>query len=203
MASFPKVMTHNYDPERGAFRNLCELPAPEAESLLQEIRATGNRRIKADYLPRRLEVEDWLLRESRKKLGQTRLRRPIYFFLGDFADGRDPSRPRSFVIPLAAFPNGVLTFTYPDSMASLPIAMRDEHLPHRKDYHGQVFTLDEIQDVVSRFRLPGHRWKSDPSMRYDRFIEAQLWDSQPLERYLAERGHALRQSVTNRGRDSV
>ena len=67
MVPFPEVMTHNYDPERGPFRNLCELPVPEAESVLDEIRAAGNRRIKANYLRRRLEVEDWLLRESRKK----------------------------------------------------------------------------------------------------------------------------------------
>ena len=184
MALFPKVMTHNYDPARGAFRNLCALPEAEAERLLDEIRATGKRRIKANYLRRRLEVEDWLLRESRKKLGPTSLERPIYFFLGDFADGRDLSRPKSFVILVAAFSPGVLTFTYPDSMSSLPIALRDEHLPHRKEYHGQVFTLDEVEDVVARFGMPGDRWRTDPSMRYDRFIEVQVWDDGPIKRRL-------------------
>ena len=104
MAPIPQVLTHNYDPERGPFRNICKLPPPEAESVLDEIRAAGHRRIKADYLERRLAVEDWLIRESRRKLGSARLGRPIYFFLGDFADGRDPSRPDSFVLPLAAFP---------------------------------------------------------------------------------------------------
>jgi len=184
MITIPEVMTHNYDPDRGAFQNLCELPVPDAESILDEIRATGKRTIKADYLQRRLAVEDWLLHERRRKLGSTRLERPAYFFLGDFADGKDLSRPQSLVIPVKAFPPNILTFTYPDSMASLQIALRDEHSNHRKPYHGRVFTLEEIEDVVATFGMPGDRWKMDTSMRYDRFIEVQVWDDGPIKRYL-------------------
>ncbi len=85
-------------------------------------------------------------------------------------------------MPLAAFSPDVLTFTYPDSMASLPIARQDDHVAHRKDYHGQVFTLCEITAVVARFGMPGDRWKTDPSMQYDRFIEVQVWDDRPIKR---------------------
>ena len=175
---------HNYDPDRGAFRNICELPPPEAESVLNDIRATGKRRIRANYLQRRLDVEDWLIRESRKKLGSTSLERPIYFFLGDFADGRDPSRPKSYVFPLAAFPPDMLTFTFPDSMASFPIGMGDDHPHDRKAYHDRVFTLYEIKDVVAKFGMPGDRWKTDPSMRHDRFIEVQVWNDEPIRRFI-------------------
>lgn len=157
---------------------------PQAQSVLDEIAATGRRRIKADYLRRRLEVEDWLISEKSRKLGATRRARPIYFFLGDFADGQDASRPESVVFPLVAFSPGTLTFTYPDSMASLPIALSDDHLSCRKDYHGRVFTLDEIKAVVAEYGLPGERWKTDSSMRYDRFIEVQVWDDAPIGRYL-------------------
>jgi hypothetical protein len=184
MIQFPEVMTHNYDPDRGAFRNICELPNAEAESILNDIRAAGKRRIRANYLQRRLAVEDWLMSESKKRLGSTSLERPIYFFLGDYADGHDRSRPQSFIIPLAEFSADMLTFTYPDSMASLPIATRDDHLPHRKEYHGRVFTLPEINDVVAKFGMPGDRWKTDPSMRYDRFIEVQVWNDGPIKRFL-------------------
>ena len=168
MDRLPDVVTHNFDPARGPFRNLCALPDAEAERVLDEIRASGTRRIKADYLRRRRAVEDWLRAERRRKLGQklgtTRLDRPIYFFLGDFflgdfADGRDRSRPASLVLPLAAFPPEVLTFTYPDSMASLPLSRDDRLRAHRKAHHGKVFTLPEIAAVVARFGLPGDRWK--------------------------------------------
>jgi hypothetical protein len=184
MNEIPKLVTHNYDPKRGPFRNVCELPHAEAAGVLAEIAASGSRTIKADYLSRRLATEDGLVAEKKQKLGPTPLERPIYFFLGDFADGRDPSRPGSFVMPLAAFPPEILTFTYPDSMASLAIAMRDDHLAQRRDYHGQVFTLREIGEVIARHGMPGERWKVEPSMQYDRFIEMQVWDNRPIGRFL-------------------
>jgi hypothetical protein len=184
MNPIPQVITHNYHPELGPFRNICHLPPPEAESVLDKIRATGERRIKADYLARRLTVEEWLTRESRKKLGSVRLERPIYFFLGNFADGLDPSRPESYALPLAEFSPDMLTFTYPDSMASLPLATGAEHARDRKPYHGRVFTLREIEAVVAEFGMPGQRWRTDPSMHHDKFIEVQVWDDRPIKRFL-------------------
>lgn len=185
MEMIPDVVTHNYDPARGPFRNICELPEIEAERILQEIRKSGLRSIKPDYLQRRRITEDWLIQERRQKLGATKLERPIYFFLGDFSDGKDLSRPMSLVMPLQEFPPETLTFTYPDSMASLPIAIRDDHRFHRKQYHGKVFTLDEIRSAVAEFGMPGDRWKTEPAMKYDKFIEVQIWDDRPLKDQLA------------------
>jgi hypothetical protein len=183
MNAFPKVVTHNYDPARGACRNLCALPEAEAEAVLDDIRASGTRSIKANYLRRRLATEDWLISESKRKLGPVPLERPVYFFLGDFADGQDRSRPQSLVMPLAAFSPEMLTFTYPDSMASFPGAAKPDQV--RNDYHGLVFNLDEIMDVVVRFGMPGDRWKTEPSMQYDKFIEVQVWDDRPVRKMLA------------------
>ncbi|GAB4065624.1 hypothetical protein KHC28_21610 [Ancylobacter sonchi] len=180
MTSIPAVITHNFDPARGAGRNLCDLPPVEAERVLDEIRASCARSIRANYLARRLAVEEWLIAERRRKLGATPLERPIYFFLGDFADGRDPSRPASLVLPLDAFRSEMLTFTYPDSMASLPIATRPDLAAHRRPYHGHVFTLDELREVVARFGMPGERWRHDPARQHDRFIEVQAWDAVPI-----------------------
>ena len=173
MSEFPEIITHNYDPARGACRNLCTLAEPHAEAILDDIRASGKRAIKANYLRRRLATEDWLISEARRKLGPVRLERPIYFFLGDFADGQDQSRPQSLVMPMAAFSPGMLTFTYGDSMAS---------------FHGKVFDLDEIMDAVTRFGMPGDRWKTDPSMQHARFIEVQVWDDGPIKDRLADAG---------------
>jgi hypothetical protein len=184
MIAIPDVATHNYDPKRGAFRNICDLPQAEAATILAEIAASGTRTIKADYLSRRLATEDWLQSEKNRKLGATRLERPVYFFLGDFADGRDASRLASFVFPLTAFSPEVLTFTYPDSMASFAIARRDVHLAQRKEYHGEVFTVREIAVVIAKHGMPGERWKTEPAMQYDRFIEMQVWDDRPIRQLL-------------------
>jgi hypothetical protein len=85
------------------------------------------------------------------------IERPIYFFLGDFADGADASRPCSVRIPLAALPADIVTFTFPDGMASLPLATRADDIAYRKHYHGQVFTLDEIKMVISEFGMLAER----------------------------------------------
>jgi hypothetical protein len=185
VTQFPDIITHNYDPNGAFLKNLCDLPEGEAEQILDRRGATRGRTIKSNYLRRRLVTEEWLIGERSRKLGSTRLQRPIYFFLGDFADGRDRSRPCSLVIPLSVFSPDVLTFTYPDSMASLPIASRDDLIDHRQEYHGRVFTLQEIRDVVEKFGMPGERWKiDDPLRRLDRFIEVQVWDERPISLFL-------------------
>ncbi len=186
MSRVPEIITHNYDPDRGPFRNICELPDVEAEKILCEIGASGKRTIKPDYLTRRRATERWLLSERKRKLGAPHLTHPVYFFLGDFSDGLDPARACSIAMPLAAFSPETVTFTYPDSMASLPIAMHDDHIAHRKSYHGQVFTLDEIEAVIAAFGLPGARWKTEPSMKHDRFVEVQVWDDRPIREFLKQ-----------------
>ncbi len=127
-------------------------------------------------------MEDWLISERRRRLGRTPLDRPIYFFLGDFADGQDLSRPQSHVLPLAKFPAQALTFTVPDSMASLPLATLPDHRQHRRDYHGRVFTLPEIAEFVRQYGLPGTPSAAPALSPYDRFIEVQVWDDGPIGR---------------------
>jgi hypothetical protein len=178
--ALPSVITHNYHPARGAFRNVCCLAPTEAEEIIAAIRAEGTSFRRPDYLTRRLRTEAWLMVERTRKLGKTPLARPIYFFLGDMADGEDQSRPVSIVVPLDIFDASVLTFTYPDSMTSCP-HWREPGSTARA-YHGQVYTLAEIGDVVRRYGFP------DPNLSRnlrgaDSFIEVQVWDDRPLAHY--------------------
>jgi hypothetical protein len=188
MNTIPDIVTHNYDPEGVFLGNLCEQAPPDAEKVLDRIRKSGRRTIKENYLSRRLATEAWLISERRRLLGRTPRERPIYFFLGDFADGKDPSRPCSLVMPLGAFPPHVLTFTYPDSMASFLIAAGDGQQPERRPYHGRLFTLPQLKCVVEEFGIPGERWKTDSSRRFDRFIEVQVWDDRPIRELLSRSG---------------
>lgn len=181
MSLLPSILTHNYDPARGPFRNICTLAYDEAEHILEDIRMTGKRKYKSNYLQRRIATEEWLYAKRTRKLGEPQLAHPIYFFLGEFY-GTDPARPLSIRIPLTAFSRQMITFTYPDSMTSLPLATLIEHQEDRKPYHGQVFTLDEIESVVAEYGMPGNAIDGAGS-RYDTFIEAQIWDENPLRRY--------------------
>jgi len=149
----PELVTHTFHPRRGPFHNLCELPALEAGRWLDEMRAVG-RCLRPGYLARRHATEERLRAERGAKLGPTPLRHPIYFFLGDFADGRDPARPCSIRLPLSALPARAITFTWGDSMSG-----------------GELLTLTELEARVEAEGLPPREWG---------FIELQLWDRAPL-----------------------
>jgi hypothetical protein len=170
----PAVITHLYDPQRGPFRNICNLAEEEAERILAEIRNSGRPNLKSNYLPRRRKTEAWLMSERYRKQGWPYLDHPVYFFLGDRSDWRHASRPASVVLPLKLFPEDALTFTFPDSMASLPLATEDRYLADRRDYHGKVFTLAEIDAVIAEVGMPSGR------DRYDTFVEVQVWDDRAL-----------------------
>jgi hypothetical protein len=149
----PDIVTHTFHPQRGPFRNLCALSLDDAERIVDEMRAVG-RCMKPDYLARRHATERWLRDARTAKLGATPLEHPIYFFVGDLDDGRDPARPHALTLMLAALPPSAITFTYGDSMSS-----------------HEAFTLAEITAIVAERGMP------------ESFVELQLWDRAPLAAY--------------------
>ena len=85
----------------------------------------------------------------------------------------------------------MISFTYPDSMPSLAIATDTtgrEDL-YRKPIHGQVFTLEEIIEVIQEYGMPGNKWKTEEHWQYDRFIEAQVWDDWPIWEFVERTNH--------------
>ena len=190
MAQLPEIITHNYDPRRGAGQNLCSRPRADAAGILAELRASLRAsgqpgRLQEHYLERRTRVEAWPLAGRTRQLGKPALEHPIDFFLGDMADARDPIRPRSLRVPLAAFARDMVTFTYPDSMTNFEIAAQAPDGAQRRDYHGKIFTLDEIREVVAAHGRPDARWLIGESGTPDRFIEVRVWDESPIRRFLA------------------
>lgn len=175
--TLPTVITHNFHPDRGALQNICCMPNEDAERIISSIRRAGHAYLKENYLVRQLRTEDWLITERIRKIGETPLARPIYFFLGNMADGWDKSRPASIVLPLAMFDLDKITFTFPDSMESCPQAGARGH--SGGPWHGQVFTFAEITEMVARHGFP------DPALPRDHrgpnaFIEVQVWDNRPF-----------------------
>lgn len=180
MNALPDIITHNFHPHFGPCPNICDLDDSAAEEVLERIRQAGGRTLKPDYLKRRRATEEWLIQERRRKLGETPLHRPLYFFLGDFADGRDPSRPASLALHLNNIPPESLTFTFPDSMASFEHAGPAMLEAPRPPFHGQVLSLPEIVRAVSMPGLPCCFNSRDPARRVDQFVEVQIWDDAPI-----------------------
>jgi hypothetical protein len=164
MIPMPTVVTHRYDPARGAFRNLCSLPDRLAEEVLLRLGHESRPNLKPHYLSRRRATERWLSAAAQVLLERIITQPPVYFFLGDFSFFPDPSRPASLVIPLAALPADAITFTLGDSM-------RAAQEPDRR-----LYSLPAISQLFSEggAALSGFGF-TDADGPQARFIELQAW----------------------------
>jgi hypothetical protein len=175
--STPDFLSHYYERAHGPFRNLSQIPLADAERILAHIRQRGDvfaSQRAQDYLSIRRDLEDQVRRKFVAKGGIPILERPHYMILGAspwlcewYQDGRE------ICIPLARFAPAILSFTYGDTFP----AMR---FPDGKPYRGQVYTLEELPDLIREFGLP-QEWNPDGEFGPDRYIEAQVWDDAPIQ----------------------
>lgn len=180
MSDVPACLSHYYEKTTGPFRNLSDLPFDEAEHVLAEIRARGAgfaSARNADYLKIRRDLEDQVRHLFIEKGGQPVRARPHYMILGVspwllgwYEHGCE------LCIPLENFSPGIVSFTYGDTF---PAMRYQDHKPYR----GQVYRLDELPAVIEQYGLP-QEWNRDGRLGPDRYIEAQIWDDEPLRSYL-------------------
>jgi hypothetical protein len=79
-------------------------------------------------------------------------------------------------IPLSKFNAGIINFTYGDLFP----AMRHQD---GRSYRGQVYTLSELPVLIVDYGLP-QQWNPQGLDGPERYIEAQIWDNEPLKEYL-------------------
>jgi len=178
--SVPDFLSHYYESSAGPFSNLSMLPLEQAEQILEQIRRDGNRfasRRANDYLEKRLELETKIRKRFEEKGGKPALIRPHYMILGTcpwlkgwYVDGRE------LQIKLASIPEDSVSFTYGDSFPAMNY--RDG-----KPYRGQVYVMSELREVIRQYGLP-QDWNPDGRGGPERYIEAQIWNDNPLREYL-------------------
>lgn len=176
----PDTLCHYYEQSRGPFRSLSDLPAEEAEAVLNEIRRRGEgfaSQRKPDYLTIRRELEDYVRTRFIEKGGQPERARPHYMILGRcnwlfgwYLHGC------VLEIPLAQFNPAHVSFTYGDTFPAMRCA-------DGKPYRRQVYTLAELPDLIACYGLP-QDWNADGAHGPDRYIEAQIWSDAPLRAWL-------------------
>jgi len=138
------------------------------------------------YMALRRNAEDKTRTKFIEKGGLPILRHPRYMVLGTskwFTDWY--VEKREIRIPLNCFDSSTISFTYPDCLISMILAESPKWESRRRPYHGNVYTLQEIGDVIATFGMPD---ESDPA-RFEideHLIEAQIWDIEPLKRFLPE-----------------
>jgi hypothetical protein len=177
------ILTHYYHQDDEPFQTLSSLSAQEAMRVISSLHdRTGAvyRRFSnpEQYLQQRKATESWVRAEFIKKGGKPIARYPQYFVIDRstwIEDGYN-GQSRSLQIPISDLNPDTVSFTYPDSMISYWLKSQTERVFYRSEYHGQIFTLSEIDRIIEGFGIPDREWQTDESRKYDLFIEAQVWE---------------------------
>lgn len=187
-------LIHIYQRGTEPFRSLTALPDEEAERIMRSLYRPGSvywERFEdaAQYLRARRQTEEWLRREFTANGGDPKDHYPIYMVLGRtkwLQMALDPTTVATTVeieVPLALFEPCDISFTYPDSMVSAMLASQKDPAYYLPEYHGCVFTLSEISDIIEAYGLPGDRWGTALPSHLANYVEAQVWNHRPLVEY--------------------
>ena len=188
-------LIHLYQKGSEPFRSLSALPDDEAVRIMRSLYRAGSvywERFEdaAQYLAMRRQTENWLRMEFLAKGGCPRDPYPIYMVWGRtkwLETALDPvtvATTAEVHVPLALFESCDISFTYPDSMVSAMLASQQDPACYLPDFHGRVFSLAEIRAIVEARGLPGETWGASQPSHLANYIEAQVWNRQPLLEYM-------------------
>jgi hypothetical protein len=191
-------LTYYYSVGAEPFRCLSALPDDDAirimEALADDTPYGARFKDPAAYMRNRRMTERWVREQFIAKGGRPREHYPVPMVLGSSrwmrAQSPNPAAHGEIRIPLSVFTQVDVSFTYPDSMISLWFG-RDKPQPYYlPDYHGIVFTMSEILSIVEAKGLPEDEWDTHLPDDLAPYIEAQVWNQEPLQAYkkLAEWG---------------
>jgi hypothetical protein len=114
---------------------------------------------------------------------------PHYFVLGSSQWFRQLTPDtRSIELPISALPPGQTSVTYPDSFTAMEFGPKFGLPQEQKRYHGKVFRLEHLDDLVREYGLP----KDEADITYDgyqhrpfeKYVEVQVWTDEPVRKYM-------------------
>lgn len=180
MSKKSDFLSHYYEETKGPFLNLSDLTIEEAEIILNDIRHKSEvfaSKRPLDYLKIRLELEDKVRSKFIEKGGNPIRKRPHYMILGSCPWVKEWYKNGCEIqISLKKFDSKIVSFTYGDTFP----AMRFQD---GKPYREKVYTLEELPEIIQKYGLPDE-WNKDGTLGPERYIEAQIWDDQPINDYL-------------------
>lgn len=190
----PSFLTHYHLQDVRPFKSISDLSYDEWAEVCKELAtrretdSTYNRRFGLKYREVRLEAEQILREKFIAKGGEISRQNPHYFCLGISNWWKNFCNHSEVRLPLDNIDPKTISFTYPDSFTSMGILGRFGIEHEKKPYHGEVYLLDELEDVIREFGMP-----ADPEManfsEYHKgdleiYVEAQLWTDEPISSYL-------------------
>lgn len=187
-------LVHLYKSGAEPFRTLSILPEQDAIRIMQSLYMAGSifwERFDdpAGYLRLRKQIEQHIRQAFIAKGGMPREPHPIYMAFGrtrwmlNSVDAVTLATTTEIEVPLSLFEECDVSFTYPDSMVSFLLAKETEAEYYLPDYYGKIFTLAEIRSIVEMNGLPGEKWGNKLPSSLPNYIEAQVWNHEPLLEY--------------------
>ena len=183
-------LLHAYRKGTRPFQSLCTIPEQQALALMESLYVEGAiiwERFKdpRGYLSFRKQVEQTMRNAFIEKGGLPKEQHPVYLVLGRprwiaELDELSLATISEIRVPLSIVNEQEVSFTYPDSMVSALMAAEKNPEYYEPEYHGKVFTLREVEQIVRRKGLPGEQWQTRMPGRYAHYIEAQLWNREAL-----------------------
>ena len=178
-----EYLYHYFEKATGPFKNLSGLPDGQAQKVLARIRASGT--IMAahrfdGYMRRRRELEEVARALFVQKGGTPKRKYPDYMVVGECPWLATWYRESDYLrIPVARFDPMTISFSYGDLFPTFSDRARDG-----REYRRQIYTLEEITEVIERHGLPQH-WNPDGALGPERYVEVQVWDDVPVPWRLA------------------
>ncbi|HSR30601.1 MAG TPA: hypothetical protein VLY63_08545 [Anaerolineae bacterium] len=184
-------LTYYYTRGTEPFRSLSALPDEKALRIMEELcdDTPYGARFKdpVQYMRDRKQTERWVREEFIAKGGKPRESYPIPMVLGASKwmakQAPNPDAHGEIRIPLSVFAETDVSFTYPDSMISLWFGREKPVEYYQPEVHGKVFTVSEILSIVEARGLPEEAWKTNLPSNLAPYIEAQVWNHEPLMVY--------------------
>ena len=184
--AIPEFLYHYYELENGPFRNLTELGVEKANGIQSGITEGWNSKRPPNYVELRFDLEKRLKKLFVSKGGMPNRDDPFYFTLGECKWAESwYVNPGILKIRISDLKPEHISFTYPDSMVSFQFHDEPKLATYRKNANGKVFLLNEIEDeIIKMYGMPSEdKWESEEAMKYDRYIEAQVWDDGIIKAY--------------------
>ncbi|WP_455382929.1 hypothetical protein [Salinispira pacifica] len=188
-------LLHFYRKGDRPFRSLSALTDEQAIAAMTALYVPGSVfwerfRDPGAYFTFRRGVECELHAEFVRKGGRPKRSYPIYFVLGrprwtvEAVDEPTLATTSEIQIPLSAIDASQISFTYPDSMTAALIRAEKNPEYYDPECHGRLFTLHELASLVSERGVPGEDWGPSLPPHLPNYVEAQVWDEEPLLAFL-------------------
>jgi hypothetical protein len=194
-STVPSCVTHYHLADKPPFLNLSDIAGAERDTVVRELgqrRAAGrSRRIFGQrYMELRRLTEARLLGLFIAAGGKPQRSAPHYFVLGTCRWFRElAADTREVTLALSAIPSEQASFTYPDSFTAMGCGQAFGLPDDTRPYHGTVFRMEELDEVVGTYGLPDDEPDADYAgyqhRAFEKYIEVQLWSDQPIRHLLS------------------